>query len=262
MVVSQDVPLQSLHQHTPLMGPFPNGSVLARLASPFREFGWFAGLLYALQRVLPRVSPHLGLRFFEFMVLPITDQPLLAPHRAANLEFREIRRGDPEVALMPARPEIKESRFDQGAVCVGAFRKGQLIGYIWFCFHTYEEDEARCTYVLPGREAAFDFDLYLFPEHRMGLAFAGLWHGGSAFLRNRGVRWSFSRLTVFNTASRRAHDRLGQKALGRAVFLRAWRSELMLASVAPYVHLSLGPSDRVRLALRADIPARESRKPD
>jgi hypothetical protein len=227
--------------------------MLHRLTSPLREFGLVAGLLYATDRLLSSLSPAFRLYFYELMAQPIPDRPLLPARFAKQLEIREVKQGDPEVDLMPARRDIKESRFKQNAICLGAFQKGQFIGYIWFCFHTYEEDEVRCTYVLPaGNQAVFDFDLYVFPEYRMGVGFTGIWNGANEFLRRRGIKVSFSRLTKFNVASRRAHDHLGWKRVGQAVFLQAWRLELMLAAISPYVHLSWTSSRRVRLQLRPD----------
>ena len=46
----------------------------SKLAGPFREFGFFAGLLYAIDRVLRRLSPNLRLYAYELMVQPITDK--------------------------------------------------------------------------------------------------------------------------------------------------------------------------------------------
>jgi hypothetical protein len=227
--------------------------MLVKLMSPFKEFGCFAGLLYAIDRVFQRLSPNLRLYFYELLVQPIPDEPLLPARLSRTLEMREIGPDAPEIARMPARPEIKESRFKQNAICLGAFRKSEFIGHIWFCFPVYEEDEVRCTYVLPeGNQAVFDFDLYLFPEHRMGLGFVGIWNGANEFLRSRGVKFSFSRLTRFNLASRRAHMQLGAQRVGRVFVLQTWRVEFMVATVAPYVHLSLGKQDCVRLKLRPD----------
>jgi hypothetical protein len=226
--------------------------MLKKILGPFREFGFAAGLLYATDRVLSAISPRLRLQVYELMVQPITDKPLLNGRMNRQLEVREIRAGDPEIARMPVRPEIMAQRFAQKAVCLGAFRKGELIGYMWFCFESYDEDEVRCTYLLnPVEKAIFDFDFYLFPEHRMGLGFVGLWNGANQYLSRRGIAYTFSRLTRFNLASRRAHQHLGWKVAGRAVFFQAWRVELLLATLFPYVHLSLGRS-RVRLALRPD----------
>lgn len=234
--------------------------MLARLLSPFKEFGCFAGLVYAVDRILQRFSPHLRVYFYELLAQPIPEEPLLPARLAGVLEMREIAAGAPEVAQMPARPDIKESRFRQNAICLGAFQENRFIGHIWFCFHAYEEDEVRCTFLLPeGNQAVFDFDLYLFPEHRMGLGFVGIWNGANQFLRSRGVQLSFSRLTRFNLPSRRAHLRLGARQVGRVFVLRTWSLEFMLATVPPYFHLSLGEHDRARLSLRPTTSAWEQK---
>ncbi len=228
---------------------------LQRVTSPFTEFGLLPGAVYVVDRAFVRLSPRLRLYFYDLMVQPIPEAPLLPARFARQLEIREIKRGDPEMHLMPVRPEVLQARFEQNAICLGAFHKGQFIGYMWFCFRAYEEDEVRCTFVVtPAECAVFDFDLYLFPEHRLGLGFIGLWHGANEFLRSRGVRCSFSRLTRFNTASRRAHDHLGWKRVCTVVVVQAWSLELMMASQPPYVHLSAGRS-RARLTLRPHVLA-------
>lgn len=225
-------------------------STWKRLASPFREFGLLAGALYAADRLLRHLSPKLGIYCYELMVQPIGGKALLPANLAKNLTFTEIGRGHPVIEIMPARPEIKSSRFDQGAICLGAYRKDKLIGYAWFCFNAYEEDEVRCTYELtePDR-SVFDFDFYILPEHRMGIGFLAIWHGANEYLRARNIRYTFSRLTRFNLASRKAHSHLGWKCVGRAVFLKAWRVELMLADVAPFAFLSWSGGHRPRLRL-------------
>lgn len=155
---------------------------------------------------------------------------------------------------MPARPAAKASRFDQGAVCLGVFRRDQLIGYIWLCFDEYEEDEARCIYQLsPRGQAVFDFDLYIFPEHRMGRSFSRIWDGANEYLGRRNVRYSFSRVTRFNTPSLRAHARLGARRVARAIFLQAWRLEVMFATIAPFIHVSLREDDMVTLRLTPGV---------
>lgn len=227
--------------------------MLQKLIHLLKELGFFAGLLYTIDRVLAAISPSLRLYFYEIMVQPIPEEPLIPARLTKNLEIREIKRGDPEVDLMPARADIKEARFRQNAICLGAFQKGKFIGYMWFCSYAYEEDEVRCTFLLsPVDEAVFDFDFYLFPEHRMGLGFIGMWSGANKFLNNRGIKYTFSRLTRFNLASRRAHNHLGWKCIGRTLFLQAWRLQIMVATIFPYLHLSFGKSGRVQLKLCPD----------
>jgi hypothetical protein len=234
--------------------------MLKKLLNPFKEFGFFAGPIYGLDRVFQRLSPHLRLYFYEMLAQPISEEPLLPSRLSGALEMREIRLGDPEIARMPARPDIKQSRFRQNAVCLGAFQKNRLIGYIWLCFHQYEEDEVRCTFVLPqGTPAVFDFDLYIFPEYRMGLGFVGLWNGANQWLVGRGIQVSFSRLTRFNLASRQAHLRLGAQCVGRVFVLQLWSVELMVATLSPYLHISFRKQDRMRLKLRPTFSSPENR---
>ena len=224
--------------------------MIRKLTSPFREFGLLAGLLYGIDRTFCALIPGLRLYLYHLMVQPIAKKPLLSPRLARNLTVRRIERSDAEIELMPARAEIKESRFEQNATCLGVFRKGDLVGYIWFCFGSYEEDEVRCTYVLPpGNDSVFDFDLYVFPQYRIGVGFSAVWDAANEYLRERGIKSSFSRLSRFNLASKRAHDRLGWKLVGRAIFLKAGGLELMIATIFPYIHLSVRELNRVQLRL-------------
>jgi hypothetical protein len=228
--------------------------VLKRITSPFKEFGWFPGLLYSIDRCLQRLSPSLRLHFYDLVVQPIPEASLLPENLRKTFEIREIVKGDPEVALMPARPDIKELRFEHGAVCLGAFKKERLAGCIWLSFGAYEEDEVRCTFVLPDDgQSVFDFDLYIMPESRMGLAFAGVWDGASQYLRERGVKFSYSRISPVNVASQRAHQRLGTRCVGRLIVIKAWALEFLLCTVSPYVHLSLNDRRPLRLKLHHSV---------
>jgi hypothetical protein len=225
--------------------------VLHKVASPFREFGLGVGFLYALDRTLARVSSRWHLHAYELMVQPITDKPLL-PRRLSRIGVREIAYDDPHIALMPVRPEVMQARKEQRATCLGAFDGERLIGYMWFCRGAYEEDEVRCTYVLAHpEESVFDFDFFIFPEHRLGVGFVALWNGANELLHGAGVRYTFSRLTRFNVASRRAHAHLGWKTVGRALFLQLGTLELMVSTVFPY--LAASTRGRVRMKLRPDV---------
>lgn len=242
----------------------PGKGLLTRLAGPFREFGWVAGALYMLDRLLQAVSPRLGLQVYEFMVQPIgltegvplaaNGKPLLPASLAKNLSFQQINAGHPDIAQMPAREDIKAQRFSQGARCLGVYnKKGELIGYSWYCQRHYDEDLVRCTYELVDvKHSIFDFDLYVMPKHRLGVAFLGIWYGVNTVLAPQGVRYTFSRLARFNTASRRAHAHLGWKRVGRGTFFCAWGLELMFCTLAPFVAVTWGQR-RVRLKLEPSV---------
>jgi len=223
-------------------------------SSAWREFGPVSGTIYLVDQALARISPRTRLQFYELMVQPIPDEPLIPERFTRSLSYRQIEAGDPAVALMPARDEIKRARFEAGALCLGTYKNDELIGYMWFAFERYREDEVACQFQLePAAEAVFDFDFYLVPKHRMGLGFISLWDGANRFLRERGIRYTFSRLTRFNVASRKAHDHLGWKRLGRALFLKLWRVELMLADVRPWIHVSLSERQPVKITLRPTV---------
>ena len=224
-------------------------SLIERLRGPFREFGFGVGLLYMVDRLLLAVSPRCGLYVYELMAQAVTGKPLLPAGLARNLRFAEISAGHPDIDLMPARVEIKAQRFDQGARCLGVYRQDELIGYVWFCRDRYDEDEVRCRYELAEpATSVFDFDLVVMPKHRMGIGFVAVWDAANRFLTAQGVRHTFSRMTRFNLASRRAHARLGARCVARASVLRLGLIELLVATVAPYVACSWGGRVRLRLS--------------
>lgn len=223
---------------------------MRRLIAPLKEFGIGAGLLYLLSRALPAVSRRCRLFVYELVVQPVPAQPARMMRALRGIEVRELGEDAPELARMPVPPAAVAYRLRQGSVCLGAFRRGDFIGYLWLSFDHYDEDEVRCRFILsPARVSAFDYDVYLFPEHRLGLAFLALWEGANRYLRGRDIRQTFSRVSRFNTASRRAHGHLGCQVIGRALFLRLWRAELMLSTLAPYVGASFRRGARVRLTL-------------
>lgn len=225
-------------------------SLLRRALGPFKEFGAVGGTLYLIDRALRAVSPRLGLHVYELMEQPIDGRALLPSRLSLNLEFTEIGPAHPALDAMPARTDIKAARFEQGARCLGVWRKGALLGYLWWCPRQYHEDEVRCTYLLePCDAAVFDFDLYVMPEHRHGIAFVAIWHGANQWLHAQGVRHSYSRVTLFNLPSRRAHARLGGRRVGSALFIRIFAVEVLVCTVLPYIAVSWRQDQRPSLRL-------------
>jgi hypothetical protein len=217
-----------------------------KLRTVFDEFGAKAPL-YLLSRVCEGTT--FGVYAYRLVAQPVAPRPLLPPSRGRTIEIRMLERGDPAFAGLPLTPAVLEYRFGQGAVCLGAFKGGAAIGCLWLCLGPYLEDEVRCRFV--PRDASWDFDVYLLPEHRVGFGFARLWDEANAFLRARGLHWSISRISVLNTKSLAAHDKLGIRTLGTAAFLRLGPLQIMLATLAPFIHLSLSAAGAPTLRLRA-----------
>jgi hypothetical protein len=228
-----------------------------KLRTVFDEFGAKAPL-YLLSRVCE--GTPFGLYAYRLVAQPIAPKPLLPPARGRSIEIRLMERGDPALAGLPLTSAVLDYRFGQRAVCFGAFKGGAIIGCLWLCLGPYLEDEVRCRFV--PRDASWDFDVYLHPEHRVGFGFARLWDEANAYLRARGLAWSISRISVLNTKSLAAHDKLGIRRLGTAVFVKLGALQVMLATLAPFIHLSLSPSSAPTLVLRAPADAvRSAEKP-
>lgn len=226
-----------------------------RATSPVREFGGISGSLYIVDRILHRLSPTLGLYLYDFVAQPVHVQPLLPSGLSRNLSAVEIGPGHPDLKLMPARDEVKRLRFEQGARCIATYRKGELLGYVWYARERYLEDEVRCTYVLGDPErSVFDFDVYVMPSQRAGIAFSGIWQNANEHLAAKGVSHTFSRVSRFNLASRRAHARLGAQSVGWGLFLKLGTLELMLASLAPFVSVTVSRGQRPTLRLKPRQP--------
>ena len=89
----------------------------------------------------------------------------------------------------------------------------------------------------------------------MGVGFMAVWHGANQYLNERGVRYTFSRLTRFNTVSRRSHLRMGCRCAARVVVMKLGRLELMAATTAPF--LAATWSGRVNPRLGPDVFSRD-----
>jgi hypothetical protein len=228
--------------------------MLRKLRAAVGDLGLAGTALYAANRAVSRLGGGASVFHYDFLIQPVRAAPLVPPGLGRSIEVRTIGRGDPALGAMPVPAAVLESRFAQSAECLGAVRDGELIGYLWLCCGPYEEDEVRCRFVPgpPGR-AAWDFDVYIDPRHRLGPAFACLWDAAHALLRARGITHTFSRISRYNVASMRTHARLDARRVGTAVFVRIGAWQGMVSSVRPRVHVALARP--ARPVVRLEVPA-------
>jgi len=112
----------------------------------------------------------------------------------------------------------------------------------------------RCLYELdPAARAAWDFDVYVAPAFRATRLFGQLWEAANALLRERGHRWTFSRISGFNAASLAAHRRLGATDLGRATFLTLGPLQVSVFSISPFFHFALSRNSHPIVKLPAEM---------
>lgn len=218
--------------------------MIGRLVTLKRELGWLNTLLYAIDRLLAKVSGQAArLVKYYIVVQPVAGQSLLPKGRGKRIEVREITAEMPATEDFPRPADVIQQRYADDACCLAAYDNGVFAGYIWLAWGNYREDEVRCHYHLwPQEGLAWDFDVYIDPARRLGLAFPRLWDEANACMRFRGVVATVSRISAFNPGSLVAHTRLGAQRRAWLSFLVMGRWQLMLASVPPYIHLSTGPS--------------------
>ena len=222
-----------------------------------RELGLWNACLYVADRLLRVVSfGRIRLHKYYFMAQPVAARPWLPAHRGKSFEVRRLQVGDPALAAFPRPERAFPYRFKQGAVGLAAFKSGAPVGFLWFTVAPYEEDEVRCRYVpLPEGKAAWDFDVYIRPEHRTGPAFLRLWDEANRLLRGEGVFWSFSRVSAFNPVSIASHSRMGAVRTGSVIFATLGRWQVSVATVRPYLFLSLSAASVPVFRLNAEPSA-------
>ncbi|ADE16267.1 conserved hypothetical protein [Nitrosococcus halophilus Nc 4] len=205
------------------------------------EIGWWNALLYGIHLVLSRYFRGADLFKYYLVAQPVGKKPNLPPHRGRSIQVRLVPEEDGVVKAFPRPQAAIRDRYQQGAVCLGAFNDDTLVGYLWLILDSYDEDEVRCRFVLePLGEVAWDFDVYVRPDYRSSLVFARLWDEANGYLRERGIRWTLSRVSAFNRMSRESHRRLGAVDVGSALFLVMGGRQLMFSTCRPYLHISSG----------------------
>lgn len=212
---------------------------LKNIRNTFRELGRLNGFLYLIARALNRCDRRCNLYKYYLVAQPVTNTARLSGQRGKSVIVRRVERGDPALQQMDRPVSTLEQRFAQGSVCLGAFKDTELVGYMWLHFSAYLEDEVRCCFQPePANNAAWDFDIFIAPKHRLGYTFSRLWDEADALLRARGVRWSMSRISAFNPASLASHSRMGVQPAGSVIYVVVFRYQVMVATVRPYFHFA------------------------
>ena len=208
------------------------------------DMGIANALLYVVHRVLSRLTAgHAGIERFIFVAQPVPNQPHIPPGKATTSVVRHLLPGDVLLAQCMRPDEVIAARFAQGAKCLAIVKDDQLQAAIWLIHGHYDEDVVRARFMLPPSGiAAWDFDVYVAPKYRLGFTFLRLWDAANAYLRDAGVRWSYSRITAFNLGSLASHSRLGASPFGSATFLTLGPAQLMISTLRPWLHVSLGKS--------------------
>lgn len=235
------------------MAPFPPLSqVVPRVRETLRQQGKLDGSIYLVARVLATLSRgKIQLFRYHLVAQPVASvEAAPIPHTPrSDVDF--CKRGDPILACVPRPASVIRHRFELGHACLCARSKGCFAGYLWLARDHYDEDEVRCRYVLEAPHlSAWDYDLYIAPEYRMGRTFSRLWLAANRHLAATGVQWCFSRISAFAPGSMKAHRRLGAVRLFSANFIKIGPIQVTIAGRYPYLHLSFRDASKPTWRLR------------
>ena len=215
------------------------------------------GCSYCTERVLAAATRgRCRLYKYYFFAQPVPDKPRRrAISEVSRTRVRQATEPADIIRSFSRPPEIIARRLQDGAICLVAERDGEPVGFIWLKLDGYDEDEVRCRYRLePTGRVAWDFDAFIVPRFRMTRAFVQLWDAAFERLRERGYRWSVSRISAFNPGSLNAQRRLGADLLHTGVFLAFGPAQLTLLSCRPFVHLAPNRRSHPTLMLRPRRP--------
>ncbi len=228
--------------------------LIQRIHQLLLNFGWLNASIYLLGWLLDRISQN-RVRIYKYylVIQPVHKKPFLSPGRGTNIKIRLIDKEDEIIHQFPRPFKVIQDRFKNGAKCLVAFKDQQFIGFIWLTFDGYQEDEVRASFIpSPIDNTAWDFDIYIKPDFRLGMTFARLWDEANIFMLMNKRNWTYSRVSAFNTESLKSHAYLGAKSFGSALFFCTTKWQITIASVFPYFHFSLHNDSKPQFYLKTD----------
>jgi hypothetical protein len=216
---------------------------LSRGLATIRALGFGTAVLYLLSRAFNRYCSFISVGEYYIVARPTSSKRLLSEIRDKSILVLQITQDHPHIDALPRKRDEIARRFAGGAVCFLATRENRVTGHLWVTLSPYREPFHRCEFSPqpPGR-SAWDFDMWIAPEERLGFTFARLWDECNSYLLAKNVNWTYSCVSAFNLSAIRAHQRMGMRKMHKLVFWAVGPVELMLANVAPYVALSLSRS--------------------
>lgn len=205
-------------------------------AVTYRALGPKGFASYGFSRLAERL-PGIGYRRYQIIAVPRAGMPAMPrDHEVRPLSADELAAVAGALDLAPATIAFRQA---QGMTCLGAFRRGELLGATWLTDRPFDEDEVFVRFV-PPPGAAWDTGLFVRPAERAGRAFAALWAGTAAWLAERGLDWSMSRINDYNDSSWRAHERMGARRIDRLTALRVADRQWLVGARPRLLRLGAG----------------------
>lgn len=213
--------------------------IIKKVNDLYKELGGLDAGWYVIKRVFAALSSSLRIHRYKLFAQKVdAGEGLKRIHE--SITIKQVSKSEYKVDWFPRPKEVIEDRFSQGSVCFVAFKHGEPVASLWLVLGPYIEDEVRCLFSpLPKGEAAWDFDVYIKPEHRLTRIFLYLWSTANQYMQGHGIKWTMSRIDAFNIQSIRSHKRMGAVCIRVVTFVSAGNLQAMLSSSYPFLHVSL-----------------------
>jgi hypothetical protein len=207
---------------------------LRRLGNLFQQRKTPDALIECIARALRALTRgRMSVQRYYVFSQPVAKLPRPG-RRGAAIEVRPLAANDPLLARLPRPLEETSARLTGGAACVVALEGGALAGFLWLQTGCATDAESGVRFApAPAEATVWDFDVYIDPQHRGGLAFYRLWSQTGELLRARGVGHSVSLVWSHNDDSIRSHQRLGAFPVASGVQVSIGRRRLQIGDRPP-----------------------------
>jgi hypothetical protein len=225
---------------------------LRRLANLFQQRKTPDALIECVGRALRVMSGgRLDVQRYYLFSQPVEKLPKPG-RRGAAIEVRALEASDPLFARLPRPLDETSARLSGGALCVVAQEGGALAGFLWLQPGTAADLESGVRFApAPETATVWDFDVYIDPQYRGGLAFYRLWSRTGELLRERGVAHSVSLVWAHNDDSIRSHQRLGAYPVASGLQVRIGRGRVQFGDRPPRLRWLSGRREAPRYVVDA-----------
>jgi RimJ/RimL family protein N-acetyltransferase len=152
-------------------------------------------------------------RLQELYVLPLLSLPVESP--ASSLQLFRATQSPRDLELLASQcgKNILDQRLAQKGCCYLAISAGRLMGIVWFAFDSYRDIDTSIDFRLNG-DQAWLYGAWVARDFRRNGIYRQLLQRASSDLASEGIRQFMLAIDMSNSASRRAHRRLGATRRG------------------------------------------------
>ena len=231
-------------------------SIYDKVRTLISALGWVDASIYAMNRCCQAAGGYFGITRYVLVAQPVLQNSLLPSNRGGSIVVRELHAVEDLGPDAPLAPALFAARKARGSICLGAFDRTRLVGYLYLTVGAHNDEAVFARFVpLPHRSAVWDYDLFILPKHRAGVVYLRIWEEVFKFLRKRSIAWSISYIASFNIRSMKSQFRLGAVLVGHFIVIEFGRRQVILLARRPFV--AVGHESGRRPEIRVIAPERK-----